>query len=121
MHEFRRTTSQRRSFTSTYLSFFYGFCFNCTNFGHKSVDCRAYGRNVQARDAYVAPHKIECYKCHNYGHITWNCRSGIEPSMKENTDIRYKKFWRRKERQEEHMDEEHVPKIIGFAVVRERQ
>jgi cell division septum initiation protein DivIVA len=68
-HEFRRTTSQRGSFASRYQSFFLGHCFTCNNFGHKVVNCRAYGRNVQARDAYVPPHNIECYKCHNYGHI----------------------------------------------------
>jgi hypothetical protein len=66
---YRRTTPQRRSFTSRYVNLFYGHCFNCTNFGHKVVDCRVYERNDQARNAYVAPHNIECYKCHNYGHI----------------------------------------------------
>jgi chromosome segregation ATPase len=48
-HEFRRTAPQRRSFTPRYESLFYGHCFICTNFGHKVVDCRAYGRNVQTR------------------------------------------------------------------------
>jgi hypothetical protein len=93
-HEFRRTTSQRRSFTSRYQSFFYGYCFTCNNFGHKVVDCRAYGRNVQARNVYVAPYNIECYKCHNYGHIAHDCRSMMDTSMKENIDIRYKKVWK---------------------------
>jgi hypothetical protein len=84
-----------------YVNFFYGHCFNCTNFGHKVADCRAYGRNVQARNAYVALHNIECYKCHNYGHIDWNCGTMLEPSMKENIDVKHTKVWRRKERQEE--------------------
>jgi chromosome segregation ATPase len=53
--EFRRTTPQRRSFTPRYENFFYGHCFYCTNFGHKVADCRDYERNVQARNAYVAP------------------------------------------------------------------
>jgi hypothetical protein len=110
--EFRRTTPQRRSFTPRYVSFFYGHCFTCTNFGHKVVDCRAYGRNVQAINAYVAPHNIECYKCHNYGHIARNCRSMIEPPMKENIDVRYKKVWRRNEKQEEQVNENQVPEII---------
>jgi len=91
-HEFRRTTSQRRSFTPKYESFFYGYFFTCANFGHKVVDRKAYGRNVQARNSYVAPRNIECYKFHNYGHIAQICRSMIEPSMKENVDIRYKNF-----------------------------
>jgi chromosome segregation ATPase len=52
--KFRRTTPQRRSFTSRYANFFYGHCFYCTNFGHKVVDCRDYKINFQARSAYVA-------------------------------------------------------------------
>jgi hypothetical protein len=107
--EFRRTTPQRRSFTPRYVNLFYGHCFYCTNFGHKVADCRAYGRNVQARNAYVAPHNIECYKCHNYGHIARDCRSMMDTSMKKNIDIRYKKVWKRKQEQvkEDQMNEGH--------------
>jgi hypothetical protein len=101
-HEFRRTTSQRRSFTPRYQNLFYGYCFNCTNFGHKAIDCKAYGRS----DTYVDPHNIECYKCHNYGHIYRNYRRIINPSMKENINIRYMKVWIKKERQEE--------KVVGL-------
>jgi hypothetical protein len=74
-----------------------------------------YGRNVQERNVYVAPYNIECYKFHNYGHIARDCRSMMEPSMKENIDIRYKKIWRRKEKQEEQVNEK-LPEIIltGF-------
>jgi hypothetical protein len=50
-HEFRRTTLQKRTFTPRYLNFFYGHCFICTKFGHKVVYCKAYGINVQARNA----------------------------------------------------------------------
>jgi hypothetical protein len=107
--EFRRTTPQRRSFTPRYVNLFYGHCFYCTNFGHKVADCRDYKRNVQARNAYVAPRNIECYKCHNYGHIAHDCRSMIDTSMKENTDIRYKKVWIRK--QEEQVNKDQVPEI----------
>jgi hypothetical protein len=32
--------------------------------------------------------------------------------MKENTDVRYMKVWRRNEKQEEKVNEHHVPKII---------
>jgi hypothetical protein len=62
-HGFKRTTSQRRSFTPRYENFFNGHFFICTNFGHKVADCRAYGRNGQARNANVTPYSIECYKC----------------------------------------------------------
>jgi chromosome segregation ATPase len=94
--KFRRTTPQRRSFTPRYENLFYVHCFYCTNFGHKVADCRDYKRNVQADRAYVVAHNIECYKCHNYGHIASYCRSMIDTSMKDNTNIRYKKVWIRK-------------------------
>jgi hypothetical protein len=88
---------QRRSFTPMHVNLFYGHCFYCINFGHKVADCRDYKINFQARSAYVAARNIECYKCHNYGHITSDYRSMIDTSMKENTDIIYKKVWIRKQ------------------------
>jgi septal ring factor EnvC (AmiA/AmiB activator) len=117
--KFRRTTPQRRSFTPRYANLFYGHCFYCTNFGHKVADCRDYKRNVQARSAYVAPRNIECYKCHNYGHIASDCRSMIDTSMKENTDIRYKKVWIRK--QEEQVNKDQVPEIARLAIKRDEE
>ena len=79
---------------------FYGHCFYCTNFGHKVADFKAYGRNVQERNYYVAPHNIECYKCHNYGHIARDCRRMMDTYMKRNTDIEYKKVWKIKQDEE---------------------
>jgi hypothetical protein len=99
MHEFRRNTSQIRSFSPRYQSLFYGYCFTCNKFGHKVVDCRAYGRKGQERNVYVDPYNIECYKYHNYGHITCDCRSMMDTSMKENTDIRCKTGWKRNKEQ----------------------
>jgi hypothetical protein len=94
--KFIRNTPQIISFTPRYENFFYGHCFYCTNFGHKVAYCRDY-KNFQAINAYVGPRNIECYKCHNYGHIASDCRSMINSSMKENTDIKYKKVWIRKQ------------------------
>ena len=34
-------------------------------------------------------------------------------------DVRYRKVWRRNEKQEEQVNKEQVPKIIGFAIMRE--
>jgi hypothetical protein len=45
----------------------------------------------------MVPHNIECYKFHNNGHITRDCRSMMDTSMKEKTDIKYKKNWKRKQ------------------------
>jgi hypothetical protein len=36
----------------------------------------------------------------------------IEPPMKENTDVRYMKVWRRNEKQEEQVNEDQVPEIV---------
>jgi hypothetical protein len=91
--KFRRNMPQRRSFTPRYANLFYGHCFYCTKFGHKVSYCKDYKRNVQARSAYVVACNFECYKFHNYGHIASDCRSMIDTSMKENTNIRYKKVW----------------------------
>jgi hypothetical protein len=112
--KFIRTTPQRRSFTPRYETLFYGHCFYCTNFGHKVADCRDYKRNVQVDHAYVVAHIIECYKCHNNGHISSDCRSMIDTSMKENTDIKYKKVWIRK--QEEHVKKHQVPEIARLTI-----
>jgi hypothetical protein len=92
-NKFRRTTPKIRSFTPKYANLFYGHFFYCTNFGHKVAYCKDYKRNVQSRNAYVAPRDIECYKCHNYGHIVSDCRRMIYTYMKESTDIIYKYVW----------------------------
>jgi hypothetical protein len=128
--KFRRSASQRRSSIPRYQRFFYGHCFNCANFGHKVVNCRAYAKNRSnyagylnnsyPRKSYEAynrnqnsfgslSNEVECYKCHNYGHIARDCRSMMDTSMRENIDIRYKKIWKRKQEQvkEEQMNEGH--------------
>jgi hypothetical protein len=102
-----------------HANLFYGHCFYCTNFGHKVADCRDYKRNVQARNAYVAPCNIEYYKCHNYGNITSYCISMIDTSMKENTDIRYKKVWIRNH--EEQVNKDQVPEITRLTIKRDEE
>jgi hypothetical protein len=45
----RSIFSQRRQPLSTYKEFFYGYCFYCSNFGHKAVNCSFRRRNEQLR------------------------------------------------------------------------
>jgi hypothetical protein len=58
-----------------------------------------------------------CYKCHNYGHRASDCRSMIDTSMKENTNIRYKKVWIRK--LEEQVKKDQVPEIARLIIKRD--
>jgi hypothetical protein len=67
----------------------------------------------------VAPRDIKCYTCHNYGHIDTDCRRMIDTSMKENTDIKYKKVWIRKH--EERVNKDQVPEIAILAIKRDEE
>jgi hypothetical protein len=98
--EFKSSASQIISFVPEYQRFFYVHIFNCDNFGHKAVNCRAYAKNKSnygrylnnsyPRRSYEAYNRnqnsfgslrkeVECYKFHNYGHIAKNCRLTIPP------------------------------------------
>jgi hypothetical protein len=67
----------------------------------------------------VAACNIDYYKCHNYGHITSDCRRMIDNSMKEKTDIIYKKVWIRK--QEEQVNTGQVPDIARLTIKRDEE
>jgi hypothetical protein len=45
----RNRFSQRRQPFSRYKEFFYGYCFYCSNFGHKAIDCSLRPRHEQLR------------------------------------------------------------------------
>jgi hypothetical protein len=45
----RNQFAQRRQPFSRYKEFFYGYCFYCSNFGHKAVNCSLRPRNEQLR------------------------------------------------------------------------
>jgi hypothetical protein len=51
--KFRMSASQRRSSIPRYQIFFYDYCFDCDNFGHKYVNCRAYARNKSNNARYL--------------------------------------------------------------------
>jgi hypothetical protein len=93
-HE-RNRFSQRRQPFSRYKEFFYGYCFYCSNFGHKAVNCSLRLRHKQLRfqrNKYLPQQRMrstsrqccnnnfdllnnefECYNCHNFGHKAANC------------------------------------------------
>jgi hypothetical protein len=93
-HE-RNRFAQRRQPFSRYKEFFYGYCFYCSNFGHKAVNCSLRLRHKQLRfqrNKYLPQQRmrstsrqccnnnfdllnneIECYNCHNFGHKAANC------------------------------------------------
>jgi hypothetical protein len=104
-----------------YQRFFYGHCFNCVNFGHKAVNCRAYPKNISNNVGYLnniypiryyeaytrnqnrfgsLSNEVECYKCNNFGHIAKNCRLTIPPrESKKNINSQISEpqgIWKRK-------------------------
>jgi hypothetical protein len=95
-HQYGRNRfAQRRQPFSRYKEFFYGYCFYCSNFGHKAVNCSLRLRHKQLRfqrNKYLPQQRmrstsrqccnnnfdllnneIECYNCHNFGHKAANC------------------------------------------------
>ena len=72
IHSFeRRRESLRWSQTSRYENRFNVYCFSCSNFGHKDMDYRSYGR----RSAGSPNDKDRCWTCNHHGHIAANCHT----------------------------------------------
>ena len=80
-----------------YQTFFYGYCFCCSEFGHKAIECKFNLKNLQnnyqksysrighlskersTSDIHRNPfaslyNEPECYFCHNFGHKASDCR-----------------------------------------------
>jgi hypothetical protein len=80
---------------------FFGYCYSCNGFGHKSIDCRinekgsymrnnnkyAYGFSRRNYNSFspLLNYNIICYNCNNYGHIEKFCRSVFRKDKKEET------------------------------------
>jgi hypothetical protein len=83
-----------------YQTIFFGLCYACNNFGHKTVNCRANNRNINNFESHTQkgyPRRpseierrsynmfeslsteVECYKCNNFGHMTSDCRMTVPP------------------------------------------
>ena len=77
-----------------------GHHYSCNNFGHKSLNCRAYGkvREYKKKSSSNKPkgnhnlftllqkYDIECYKCNNHGHIERDCK--LMTPTKKTSEIR---------------------------------
>jgi hypothetical protein len=78
-----------------YQNFFHGYCFYCSNFGHKIANCQIKFRDMQLRRSRnkqslqhrtnrpmsrqsctnhfdLLNNELECYNCHNFGHKAEN-------------------------------------------------
>ena len=78
----------RRPPLDKYTNTFFGYCYNCYNFGHKAIYCRTpVRRNVirkdypsdrtmsQTKNSFsVLSREEESSKCNNFGYTTTNCR-----------------------------------------------
>jgi hypothetical protein len=86
----------RRRPSFRYQNFFHGYCFYCSNFGHKIANCQIKFRDMQprrSRNKQSLQHRtkqpmsrqsctnhfdllkieLECYHCHNFSHKAANC------------------------------------------------
>jgi hypothetical protein len=86
---------QRRRPSFRYQNFFHGYCFYCSNFGHKIANCQIKFRDMQLRSSRnkqylqhrtkkpmsrqhstnhfdLLNNELECYKCHNFNHKAAN-------------------------------------------------
>ena len=85
----RTNVMPRRQLTSRYQQLFFWHCYSYNNFGHKALNCKAYGKfrdykkNASSNKPKVRNHNffaplqrydIECYKCNNHGHIARDCK-----------------------------------------------
>jgi hypothetical protein len=57
----RNRLTQRRQSSSRYKGFFYGYCFFCSNFGHKAINCSLrfrYEQSSFSRNNYLPPQRL---------------------------------------------------------------
>jgi hypothetical protein len=88
------------SSTPRYQTIFFGLCYACNDFGHKTVNCRANNMNSNNFESYTQrdfsriPNdtqrrsynefeslitEVECYKCNNFRHMAKDCRMTVPP------------------------------------------
>ena len=79
----------KKPMTNRYQQIFLGHCYLCNNFGHKSLNCKAYGKfreykknspsdkpkeRNHNRFTLLQRYDLECYKCNNHGHMARDCK-----------------------------------------------
>jgi hypothetical protein len=104
-----------------YPHILFGYCFACSNFKHKAMNCSTYRRkNLRVKNYNLKDKKtinqvksinynsfsplqegdLECFRCHNYGHKATSCIL-MEVSEKPNFIREKKKLWKEKTSKEE--------------------
>jgi 5'(3')-deoxyribonucleotidase len=99
-----------------YPCIFLGYFFACSNFGHKTINCRAYKRkNLKVKNYILKDNQainqvksrnynsfaplqegdLQCFRFHNYGHEAINCIL-MEVSEQPKFIREKKKLWREK-------------------------
>ena len=85
----KKETTPRWNQSPRYESGFNGYFYFCSNFGHKAMDCRLYGRRSDGRtnnkvicwtynqDGHITAtcHTLRCYTCSGFGHRSKECAS----------------------------------------------
>ena len=87
-----------RSSNPRYQTIFFGLCYACNNFGHKSMNCRDNNRNMNNFESHTQKGylrrpsetnrrsynmfeslstEVECYKCNNFGHMDKDFKMAI--------------------------------------------
>ena len=113
---------KKKTSLNRYPYIFPGYCFACSNFGHKAIMCKAYGRNSYRDNLFHTMNNksktmgmrrnhnsfsllqnsdIECHKCHNFGHKENKCR--LMEVTKEPKFIRNKIYHGRENHQRKHV------------------
>ena len=69
--KFRKETTPRWNQSPRYEIGFNGYCYFCSNFGHKAMDCRLYGR----RSGGNLNNSIRCWTCNQVGHVAATCHT----------------------------------------------
>ena len=66
-----RSIPQSKLTRPRYESSFNGYCYFCSNFGHKAMDCRFFGR----RSARSPNDSVRCWTCNRVGHVSTTCHT----------------------------------------------